>query len=269
MASSGNERRMVFDIRGRRKNVVKVVYAILALLMGASLFLAVGPVNIGSILGSSNESSDASAALIEQADKVEQKLKKDPENPDLLVALTKSRISAGNAMAELNPETGAAEVTAEGRVQLEKASEAWSRYLKATDEPTVGVAQSAASMLFSLASTSRTIPETEANVQAAKQAQQIVAEQRPSLGTLSTLGYYQNFAFDFDGAKQSLREAEKLANTKFERENLGNEFEQIEKRAKEFQKEVVRLEKEATKARKEGKPSLANPLSESNPLASP
>ena len=38
---------MVFDIRGRRRHVVKVVYAILAVLMGASLFLVVGPVNIG------------------------------------------------------------------------------------------------------------------------------------------------------------------------------------------------------------------------------
>jgi len=38
------ERRMLFDIRGRRKNVVKVVYAILAVMMGASLFLVVGPV---------------------------------------------------------------------------------------------------------------------------------------------------------------------------------------------------------------------------------
>ena len=41
---------MVFDIRGRRKHVVKVVYAILALLMGASLFLVVGPVNIAGLL---------------------------------------------------------------------------------------------------------------------------------------------------------------------------------------------------------------------------
>ena len=41
MASSG-ERRLVFDTRGKRKHVVRVVYAILALLMGGSLFLVVG-----------------------------------------------------------------------------------------------------------------------------------------------------------------------------------------------------------------------------------
>ena len=38
---------MLFDTRGRRKHVVRVVYAILALLMGASLFLVVGPFSIG------------------------------------------------------------------------------------------------------------------------------------------------------------------------------------------------------------------------------
>ena len=35
---------------GRRKHVVKVVYAVLAVLMGASLFLVVGPLNIGRTL---------------------------------------------------------------------------------------------------------------------------------------------------------------------------------------------------------------------------
>lgn len=268
MASSGNERRMVFDIRGRRKHVVKFVYAILALLMGASLFLVVGPVNIGSLLGNS-ESSNASGALIEQAEKVERKVSKDPENPDLLAALTRARISAGNAMAELNPETGAAEITVEGRQQLEKGSEAWSRYLKASDEPSVGVAQSAASTLYTLAATARNTPEVSVNMKAAAQAQKVVAERRPSLGSLSTLAIYQLYSFDYAGAKQSQQEAKKHANTKFERENLENEFEATEKRAREFEKQVKQIEKEAAKAAKEGKPSLANPLSESNPLASP
>ena len=52
MASGDGEHRMVFDIRGRRRHVVKVVYAILAVLMGLSLFLVTGAVNIGSIFNS-------------------------------------------------------------------------------------------------------------------------------------------------------------------------------------------------------------------------
>ena len=58
---------MVFDIRGRRKHVVRVVYAILALLMGASLFLVVGPVNLGSLFGASNSVSNSASLFEEQA----------------------------------------------------------------------------------------------------------------------------------------------------------------------------------------------------------
>jgi hypothetical protein len=268
MAASGDQRRMVFDIRGRRKHVVKAVYAVLALLMGASLFLVVGPVNIGSLLGNS-ETSNASGALVEQAEKVERKVRKEPGNPDLLLSMTKARISAGNAMAEINSQTGAPEVTAEGRVQLEKASEAWSKYLKAAGEPSVGLAQAVAPTFFSLAQTSRTGPEAEANLRAAARAEKIVAEQRPSLGSLSTLAIYQLYSFDYAGAKKSEKEAEKFAHTKFERENLGNELHQIEKRAREFQKQLAKAAKEAKKAGTAGQSPLANPLSGSNPLGAP
>ena len=51
MAAKDGERRMLFDIRGRRKHVLRVVYAILALLMGGSLFLVVGPFNLAELIG--------------------------------------------------------------------------------------------------------------------------------------------------------------------------------------------------------------------------
>lgn len=266
MASNDGERRMLFDIRGRRKNVVKVVYAVLALLMGASLFVAVGPFNISELFNSANN-ADASGTFIEQAEKAEAKLKKDPEDPDLLLAVTKARINAGNTMATINPETGAPEVSSEGKAQLELASDAWSRYLKATDEPKAGGAQAAAPMLFTLAQYSRVGPEATLNLRAAARAQQIVAEQRPSLGSLSTLAIYQAYSGDFAGAKKSEKEAGKYANTKFERENLQNELDQVEKVAREFQKQLAEIEKEAKKARERGEPALSNPLSENNPLA--
>ncbi|HVY96894.1 MAG TPA: hypothetical protein VHA54_08040 [Solirubrobacterales bacterium] len=264
-ASGGEQRRMVFDIRGRRRNVVKVVYAILALLMGLSLFLVVGPFNVANLFGGS-ETSNASAVFVEQAENVEAKLRKDPEDPELLLRLTKARINAGNASAELNPETGAPQFTEEGKAELERASEAWSKYLKATDEPSPGGAQAAAPMFFSLAQLARTGPEAEINLRAAAKAQQIVAEQRPSLGSLSTLAIYRNYSFDYAGAKKAEKEAEKYANTKFERESLGNELSQVEKRAKEFQKQLAEIAKENKKARAEGKGTIANPLAEGSPL---
>jgi hypothetical protein len=269
MASSGGERRMVFDIRGRRRHVVKFVYAILALLMGASLFLVVGPVNIGELFGGNSESNSAASQLEGQAAAIERRLKKSPEDPQLLLSLARARISAGNSLAVSNPETGAVSLTVESRQQLEKASEAWSKYLKATDEPTIGGAQLAAGALFSLAQTSRTGAEAEANLHAASRAQQIVAQSRPSLGSLSTLAIYRYYSFDYAGAAQARKEAVPYANTKFERENLGNELDQISKRAHGFQKQIAEIEKEAKKARAKGEPGIPNPLSESNPLAQP
>jgi tetratricopeptide (TPR) repeat protein len=257
MAASGGERRMVFDIRGRRKHVVKVVYAILALLMGASLFLVVGPVNIGSLFGGTTSSGNASGLYEEQAERIERKLKKDPQNPELLLGLTKTRINAGNALAAVNETTGEAEVTAAGAAQLEKASAAWSEYLKAAKSPSAAAAQLVAPALFSLAQAASSGNEAEANVKAAAEAQQIVADARPSLGSLSTLAIFRTFAFEYEAAKKIIKEAEKFAHTKFERENLGNQLEEITKRAHEFQKELKEYNK-ATKGK--GKESLENPF---------
>jgi hypothetical protein len=229
----------------------------------------VGPAPLQDLFGVGNSVSNAADQFEEQAERAELKLKKNPEDPALLLSLTRAQINAGNALVEGNPATGQIAYTPEARQQLLKASESWSKYLKATDEPNPGGAQVAAPAFFALAQTSRTGPEAEANVRAAAQAQAIVAKTRPSLGSLSTLAIYRLYSFDYGGAKKAEKEAAPYANTKFERENLGNELEQISKQAHEFQKQLAKTEKEAEKARENGEPAVANPLGESNPLAAP
>jgi hypothetical protein len=256
MAQNDGERRMVFDIRGRRRHVVKVVYAILAILMGASLFLVVGPVNVGEILGG-GAASNSAEQFEDRAAAIESELKKTPADADLLLALVRQRIYAGNALAAINPETGEAQQTAESRQQLEQASSTWSEYLKATEEPTPSGAQIVAPALFSLAQTSSTGGELEANTQAAAAAQQIVAAARPSLGSLSTLAIYRYFGFEYPAAAKAGKEAKKLASSKFERENLENQLEEVEKKARSLQKRLAAYNK-ATEG--QGKESLQSPL---------
>ncbi|MEX2106965.1 MAG: hypothetical protein WD810_08720 [Solirubrobacterales bacterium] len=258
MASGDKEHKMLFDIRGKRRNVVKVVYAILALLMGLSLLILAGP-GIGNLFNGGGEGSEAASQLEDQAARIERKLVKDPENPDLLLSLTRTQVATANALSETNPTTGEALLTVESRQQFEKASATWSAYLEATDEPSAGGAQLISPALFSLAQTSRTSNEAEANIKAAAEAQGILAEQRPSLGSLSTFALYTLYTFDYKGAEKALNEAKGYANSKFERQNLENQFEEIEKRAREFQKQLV----EANKAAKQGgagPESLQNPL---------
>lgn len=247
---------MVFDIRGRRRHVVKVVYAILAILMGASLFLVVGPVNIGEIFGG-GAASNGAEQFEDRAAAIERELKKDPEDPTLLLALTRQRIYAGNALAVINPETGQPQLTTESRQQLQQASSAWSEYLEATDEPTASAAQVIAPALFSLAQTSSTAAELESNIQSAADAQQIVVDARPSLGSLSTLAIYRYFGFQYQAANKAGEEAKKLASSKFERETLENQLEEVQKNARNLEKQLAEYNK-ATKG--QGKESLQNPL---------
>lgn len=256
---NNNEHKMVFDIRGKRRHVVKFVYAVLALLMGLSLFLVVGPFNIGNILGSSGSGTSASKQFEEQAERIEVKLKKSPEDADLLASLTRTRINAGNSAVETNS-SGQTVITADSIEQYQQASDAWSKYLAATNEPSPNIAQQAAPVLITLAEASG-VSEFEANVDAAAEAQQIVAEARPSIGSLSTLAIYQYFTFDFAAARKTEAEAVALGKDKFERESIENQLQPYEKRAKEVQKELKRLE-QASKAQSgaTGGESLENPF---------
>src|SRR5262249_31040178 len=156
--ASGNEHRMVFDIRGRRRHVVKAVYAILAILMAASLFLVVGPVNIGSLFGASNAVNNLAKEYEEKAERAETELAKSPGDEALLAKLTSFRMEAGKQSYET---TSSGEIfpTVESRTQYQKASAAWSEYLEATQQPSVNLAQNMANVLFTLAQISRTYPE--------------------------------------------------------------------------------------------------------------
>lgn len=249
---------MVFDVRGKRRGVVKVVYAILALLMGLSLFLLGAGGSLSSIFGGGSSTS-ASKVFEEQAQRIERKLVKNPEDQDLLLNLTRTRVNAGNAAVELGP-NGEQGQTLESQEQFNKASAAWSEYLEVADEPNSGIAQLMSNTLFTLANISRTTAEAEANITAAAEAQAIVVEKRPSVGSLSTQSFYLLYTFDYAGAEKAKKEALALINSKPEKESLENQYKEIEKRAHEFQKQV----NEVTKAEKQG--AKANPESLENPL---
>lgn len=256
MASSG-ERRLLFDTRGRRRHVIRVVYAILALLMGASLFLVVGPFNLSSLIGgSSSSSSSASKVLEEQSERIEQRLAKNPNDEQLLLALTRARINAGNAQVERTSEAEAPTVPLESKQNFEAASEAWQRYLKQTDKPSPTTAQLVASTYFLRAEGGSTVNEANEYVANAAKAQSIAAKQSPSLGSLSTLAIYQYFSGDFAAGDKTAKQAAAEV-PKAEVKGVEEQLAEFRKRGEAFQKqkkEVTKLESESNKE------SLQNPF---------
>lgn len=250
---------MVFDTRGKRKHVIRVVYAILALLMGASLFLVVGPVNIGALLGNSSSSSSAAQALDEQAERIERRLAKSPKDEQLLLALTRAQISAGNAQIEPVAETEAPTITNEARKEFETAWLTWNRYLKqAGDEPSATAAQLVAGTFFRLAESGPGIPaEIEENVAKAASAQRIAAEQQPSVGSLSSLAIYEYFSGDFVAGDKAMKQATAKATSKAEATNIEKQLTEYRKRAKKFKEGAKKAEKVEQQA---GKEALGSPF---------
>src|SRR6202012_2288775 len=196
MAQGSNEHRMVFDIRGRRRHVVKVVYAILAILMVASLFLVTGAINLNSLFGTNTTGERASQVAEKQAVAIEQRLAKEPAKEEVLLGnLTRARITAANALASEASSEGEVE---EWRQRMSKASEDWSRYLAASNnEPSVGIAQIVAPAMWLFAEHSSSIGQTLENAKIASDVQTMVAEARPSLGTWSNAAIYTLFTLDY------------------------------------------------------------------------
>jgi hypothetical protein len=261
MAQGRDEHRMVFDIRGRRRHVVKFVYAILALLMFGSLFLVTGAVNISSIFGSGTSGESAASSFEKQAENIEAKLVKSPGDEDLLANLTRTRINVSNALL-----TGGAAESASGveeyEHQLALASEDWSEYLAATSEPSPGLAIQVAPALFQQAELSTSAAAALEKVKTATEAQQIVAEGRPSLNSFSTLAFYTLFTQNYKAAEAAKEEAAKFANTKFERESFENKYEEVEKNAKEFGKQLKaeKVAQSQSQSKSAGKEKLESPF---------
>lgn len=251
MASDDGERRMLFDTRGRRKNVIRVVYATLALLMGASLFVAVGPFNLAELLGDANTSS-ADEVLEEQVKRLERRVANDPQNEQLLLSLTRTQIAAGNAQVEPAEPGEAPNIPSGAQADFNAALETWKRYLRLTDEPNPAAAQLVAGTFFRLAEGGgSTYAEVEERVAEAARAQRIAAEASPSIGTLTTLAIYESFNGDFAAADRAVEEAQDLAATKAEAKAIKQQLAQFRKNAKEFVKAANQASKEAGKANKE------------------
>ena len=153
------ERRMLFDTAGRRRHVVRVVYAILALLMGAASSSSSAPSTSPTCRRRRRDQRQQGPQGTGRTD--EAQTAAEPDDEDAAALPDPHPDAAGNALTEVNPETGATRLHAGRRAGTRRASEAWDRYLKQTEEPKPSAALLMAGSYFSLAETpSSTKPRT-------------------------------------------------------------------------------------------------------------
>lgn len=241
---------MLFDLTGRRKHIVRVVYAILAVLMGGSLFLAVGPFNLPELIDTGSSTS-ATSSLDDQAERIEERLRSHPNDEALLLNLARTRILAGNTLVESNPETGATVVSPEARAEFEQGLGAWNRYIKGAKEPNATVGQLAGRAYFNLAETSGSLGEIEENLKGAAAAQRVAAKSQPNLNSLSTLAIYEYFNGNFAAGDKAVKQAAGKAESKVAAKEIEDQMAAYRKRGKAWQKQSQKIAKEQRKRGRE------------------
>lgn len=260
------ERNMLFDLRGRRKRVIQVIYVLLAIIMAASLVVIGLPGGVNPFGNTNSANQDVAEANVERAENLQQKLKTQPNNENAAVELIRARFSAGQSLYETNPDTGQTTITDEATEQFQLAADAWTRYLKVTNnQPDPEVAQLMSNVLFTLSQGS-TVAQFQANIEDAASAQQFVADEAikqqnnggaSAASQLTTLAIYQLYAQEYGAAEKTLNQALAATDDPEEKKQINQTYKATEKDAKRIGKLV---DQAIRQARKEGGDSLQNPL---------
>jgi hypothetical protein len=130
---------MLFDLRGRRRRVVQVVYLMLALLLGGGLVLfGIGGDVSGGLFnafeGGGGGSTDS--ALRDRVERQEERLSANPRDERVLQNLIRDYYS----LATSQRDSGTTGFPEEARDELARAGSYWQRYVETADEPSADTA---------------------------------------------------------------------------------------------------------------------------------
>jgi len=177
---------MLFDLRGRgRRNVIKVVYLFLALLLGGGLVLF----GIGGNTGDGglvNAFTDSSGNPIDEESYEEDiraaraRLQTDPEDETAWVDLIRAQTSLANTGGGLDPETGL--YTEAGKADLREAIASWDGYQEidpANDDEEARIASVVARAYLALE-----------DIEGLVSVQEVVALNREAVGPYSELAQF-------------------------------------------------------------------------------
>jgi hypothetical protein len=121
---------MLFDLKGKRKRLVQVVYVALAILFGGGLVLfGVGGNVSGGLIdafkGSGSADTGAFSDLVERA---ERRAARNPRNPDAQLDVLRAQFNLASSTEGSDAETG--QLTDRGQQAIVAVAQAWERYLR-------------------------------------------------------------------------------------------------------------------------------------------
>lgn len=246
---------MLFDLRGKRKRVVQVSYALLAAIFLVG-FVGIGigsGSSTGGILdvfggGSGGSGGSLSDQYDDQIDDANQRLATDPKDGAALLKLSKYEYYKAKQGVTIDPNTGAPTVSEDAHTELGKSVDAWEKYLQANKgKPSPAIAAQIVQAYYFLN-----------DFGGAAQAQQVVASNQPSSGSYGQLAFYLYFSGNISEGDRAAAKASSEA-PKSQRSQVKQQLAQIRKQAVKAKKQLAKAQKNA--------PSPTTPGA--NPLQSP
>lgn len=207
---------MLFELGGRRKRFIQVIYVFLALLLGGGLVLmGIGGDAQGGLLDAfglgSNSANTTDSATEGDIEKAEEALAADPKDQQALLLLARSRYISGQQALEVD-EQGVPSLTEEAITSFEASTDAWERYLatkpaKPDSEVATVVFQAYTNLAFA-----RDDPAlVQQTLDGAVETAEIVAEAQPGPNSYLQLATYAYLAGDTKLAESAGEQAQKEA----------------------------------------------------------
>jgi hypothetical protein len=278
---------MLFDLQSPgRRNVIRVVYALLAVLLGGGLiFFGIG----GNVSGGLFDAFDSGGGggggnpFEDEINTAEERLQQNPQDTATLAELVQLHYQAGQNQIEVDQDTGAQSLTEDGEQELREGADAWDRYLKASEKGGQPPANSVSlvavntfailgdtSLSQAVAASSGTEALEKANSAVtswsdAAAAQQIVADAQPAAEAYAKLAFFLYRSGDSQGGDQAAARARELAKPN-EESSLDQSLNQLKKQGETLTTEIAQLQKQQEKAQQATGGATgatgANPLTE-------
>lgn len=193
---------MLFDLRGKRRRMVQVVYLTLAILMGGGLVLfGIGGDVSGGLVDAftgGNQGGDGSSLVRDRVERNDKLVAQNPRNATALKAVARDRYQLALDQADQQ-----GNFSAEGKEELRKAAAAWEKYLATNPKP---IDNSLAGLMMNVYDTTALNQPAEAAT-----AAEVVAEARPSAAAYLRLAQFAQAAGQTRKAELAGKKAVELA----------------------------------------------------------
>lgn len=230
---------MLFELGGKRKRFIQVIYVFLALLLGVGLVgLGIGGDANGGIFNAlgigGDDASQSDPQFDDRIERAEATLAANPDDEQALLALAEVHYLAGQSALELDPVTSdPIGLTEESIAEYELAVESWEDYL-ATKPPQMddGIAGLMYQAYLNLAGTSSSQSVADQQIERALEAAQVVSEASPSVGSFQNVAFAAFAAGETKIAEQAREDALAEASDSTTRSQVRQFLAQAEAQAK-------------------------------------